>query len=841
MITVTALSILLLVYIGYGEAQRTYRKFQLDTFSAQAERAQSLMEDFLKIGLPLTLIKDFLEKDTPSGRFAGFSVFTSQASETDNTNITLTVTDIDGRIVFSNDKVKAADAASQTPKQGLEDGNPTSKEFSNYSKNGFKYAIEENNDFYRLTLPLHNKFKKTGNLIVTLSKDVVTGFIKTKFARVVYAGCVLVMVFSVFVFIFSDRLRRHYKTCMGAAYGATFLIMAVLVVVTLVIVYFDGANAKTNEILRSLTQRLSAIEESGVAFKNVKDLDQILGGYQKSDREIEDIALIEKGIVSIHQDPKAVGQPWQTKSDQYEYKRDIGKSGAVVAVTMQKTILRHKVLHAVKNLITLFVASGFMAFLFFNVATTIQDKRLGIERRQRSCPECIPATGDRRKIEDRRRDDRRDYDRKFKALNPSIVSDENSGHRLMGTMMPVWFLTVFAEALNISFLPKYFQDVSRAAHVSSFAGSILFSAYFAAFAIILVPAGRWGDKWDVKRLLLTGIAVFGAAMVLMGLTNDFYVLFFARLLAGSAHGMVFIGVQTYIQAMSSEKRKTQGAAVIVFSFNGGIISGSAIGALRVADIGVSGIFFCAAAIAAATFYFIMLHVPMVNKEILGRKTDKQDFSISRILDKIKVFARDGEFIRSFMLVGGASKAVYTGVTIFAVPLIMTRIGFAREDIGLALMFYAGTVLFANYYIARLVDKYRNTSQVLFIGVLLSGMGMIFIGAVEWKPVADLHISYLSSALLFGGMILLGVANGAISAPIVTHIMDTRTSVDLGAGSATAVYRLLERIGHVVGPIIVAQMMLWQHQSTTTISLLGFIAISFGTIFFIFCSQRTSVL
>src|SRR5512146_3104594 len=53
MFIVTALSLFLLVYVGYGEARRTYEEFHLEKITAQGRFVQSTMETYLRAGLPL--------------------------------------------------------------------------------------------------------------------------------------------------------------------------------------------------------------------------------------------------------------------------------------------------------------------------------------------------------------------------------------------------------------------------------------------------------------------------------------------------------------------------------------------------------------------------------------------------------------------------------------------------------------------------------------------------------------------------------------------------------------------------------------------------------------------
>src|SRR3984893_164394 len=53
MFVVTALSLLLLVYVGYGEGKRTYEQFHVAKLIAQGKIVQNSMENYLRAGLPL--------------------------------------------------------------------------------------------------------------------------------------------------------------------------------------------------------------------------------------------------------------------------------------------------------------------------------------------------------------------------------------------------------------------------------------------------------------------------------------------------------------------------------------------------------------------------------------------------------------------------------------------------------------------------------------------------------------------------------------------------------------------------------------------------------------------
>jgi hypothetical protein len=100
----------------------------------------------------------------------------------------------------------------------------------------------------------------------------------------------------------------------------------------------------------------------------------------------------------------------------------------------------------------------------------------------------------------------------------------------------------------------------------------------------------------------------------------------------------------------------------------------------------------------------------------------------------------------------------------------------------------------------------------------------------WNQVLESQFSYLPTLLLITGLTTLGLAHGFIHAPIVTYITDSQTAGVLGKSSAASLYRLLERIGHVIGPILVGQLLLLNQESAFTISWIGIATIVSGLVF-----------
>ncbi len=146
------------------------------------------------------------------------------------------------------------------------------------------------------------------------------------------------------------------------------------------------------------------------------------------------------------------------------------------------------------------------------------------------------------------------------------------------------------------------------------------------------------------------------------------------------------------------------------------------------------------------------------------------------------------------------------------------------------MFYAAGVLLSSSYISRFVDKRGKIGGILFLGTLGSGLGLILIGLIGWNQVLGNQFSYLSTFWLIGGMTTLGLAHGFIHAPIVTYITDCQAAQYLGKTSVASLYRLLERTGYVMGPILVSALLVLNQESAFTISWLGVATIVSGFLF-----------
>jgi ABC-type polysaccharide/polyol phosphate export permease len=92
--------------------------------------------------------------------------------------------------------------------------------------------------------------------------------------------------------------------------------------------------------------------------------------------------------------------------------------------------------------------------------------------------------------------------------------------------------------------------------------------------------------------------------------------------------------------------------------------------------------------------------------------------------------------------------------------------------------------------------------------------------------------WLGSAAVIVGVIFVGLAHGFINAPVVTHVAHSALAKKIGANSVTTTYRFVERIGHVAGPALVAQLFLIWGQSPQILTGIGIVTASLAFLFLV---------
>jgi predicted MFS family arabinose efflux permease len=769
MFVVTGLALALLVYVGFGEGKRVYEQFKIEKLTTHGRIVQNAIENYLRADLPLK-------------QYAGFTMLADPIVQSIDEIDAMVAYDQSGQQLFivtdkdkRNPKLLEPSEVIRQVKQNLE--------------------FDRSDSHYQIVLPLRTRFETVGSLAITASTAVVDKRLMASFVPLLFGIAGLSLLFAGFVVLAAPYLARSRVPWLQIGFAVIFLAMAGFVVGTMVSLYSEGVQGKAKESAFTMSQRLGDVVGFNLRFGDFDGLDKVIGDYRRLNPEITQAALIVEGVVVIATDPTKIGKKWVSDPRTYEYTADLTRPGEPRRISLTAAVpvdvVYKRVERSVRNFAALFIASGFLAGLFLQVVSSMQ--RL----RSASSPTYI-APG-------------------------ANVSEEAA----LIIVKPIFFLAVFLEHLTYSFLPKFMQDAAAASGLSLGYAAAPFTAYYLCFALSLIPAGHFSDRFGAKPLIWPGLLLASAGI--LGLTMPFGImpLTILRALSGIGQGMLFIGIQAYILAVASPEKKTQGNAIIVFGFQGGMISGMAIGSLLVNYLHPGGVFVVCSAIGFTTALYSILLIP---KDILRKQMiDGLGATIGRVAGNLRKVVHSGEFLKTMFCIGIPAKAILTGAITFALPLLLAQYGYRQEEVGQIIMLYGIGVVAASTYVSRLVDRTGNTETILFWGAAISGIGLALIGLMGSDVLGG---GLGNAAVVFTGVFIVGIAHGFINAPVVTHVAHSHLAGQIGANQAATTYRFLERIGHVAGPLLVGQLFLIWGQSAHILIWIGIAAAGLGFAFLI---------
>ncbi|MFZ1997216.1 MAG: MFS transporter, partial [Solirubrobacteraceae bacterium] len=81
-------------------------------------------------------------------------------------------------------------------------------------------------------------------------------------------------------------------------------------------------------------------------------------------------------------------------------------------------------------------------------------------------------------------------------------------------------------------------SVAHGLHVKGSTTSTVLSAYFGAYALLLLPGGELVDRFGARRLALSGLVVFAVGALAGALAQSFGALLVARIVQGAGAGLV---------------------------------------------------------------------------------------------------------------------------------------------------------------------------------------------------------------------------------------------------------------------------------------------------------------
>lgn len=303
--------------------------------------------------------------------------------------------------------------------------------------------------------------------------------------------------------------------------------------------------------------------------------------------------------------------------------------------------------------------------------------------------------------------------------------------------------------------------VATGLHVKGSSTSAVLSAYFAAYALVLLPAGELVDRFGVRRLALSGLAVFAIGAAAGALVTSFGQLIVARIVQGVGAGLV--SPAALAGAVSGFPPERRGSALGIWGASAGMsnLLGPLLGGLLTVAFGWRADWWALVPLALVAAVGIARLVPAV----IQTESGSGHPSMNRI-------------VLAATLVAALTFAVMIGAFYIAEQYLQRVAGFSALGAAGALVLVALLVGAAAPLAGRLVDRHGERLPAL-LGFIGAGLGLAILGISGFPLDNVVTVLPLIPVGLGLGMLFVPTSRAALNA--TPQSLHGRTSALLSVG------------------------------------------------------------
>lgn len=773
-IVLMGISLLMFAYVGYGEATRVYSDMRLQRVVQLGATVQHSLNQFAQSGLPLD-------------QFTGFDRRAEQLAAVDGSIHTVALADARGTPISC--------VAVHTHADDSDCRERFQAERSGYHghhqiKDG---AIAETERGEILSLPVTDKFGTVGFVLLYVDGPTIRKTVDDAFVPVFLAAGGLFLLYALLQIIIDLKGGTAARRWLTTGFTGTVVVMMAVLVAVMFNLYREGVEGQAEGLARSMAARLAAVAEIGIPISALSGIDEALRDYRRINPQIAAITLSRDGV-TIHRIADQQHAVAHAGDGTLSFSQPIDAEGVL---TLTAELPLSVVIQAMgaggRNFAALFFGCMLFATIFF---------------------------------------------RAVRARREAAAAPRMTGAAGLAVLQPAYFLGILADSLVLSVLPEMSQERVVAEGLSRNLVSLPFSLFFIGLTGALIPASILTERTNLRALFMAGAAAVAAGLFLVGFVESFWALCAGRALGGIGQGILLIAVQAYAFEIVSSEDRVRAAAAQVLGYNGGLIVGTGIGGLLAVFMDDNAFVALAGGVGILALMYIRVALPSLVKAA----EDRQPVRLFADLKRVLVFP---DFLALLSMIGVTSKFALAGVAIFAMPLVLHRSGYGDDEVGQALMVFAIVTYLVTAVAPRLVAALGSTDRALVVGMVALALGMAGLGLVtgiggtdgggvvmpSWLTglagtvqgaLADFPLPAAMGAAIAVSVALLGIGQGLIAAPIIARVAAGGAAVAVGRDRTIAVYRILERIGHISGPALVGLLLVAASDNSAALASLGIV-------------------
>jgi MFS family permease len=356
------------------------------------------------------------------------------------------------------------------------------------------------------------------------------------------------------------------------------------------------------------------------------------------------------------------------------------------------------------------------------------------------------------------------------------------------------FVFILAEELTRPFLPGYIK--SLLVPIPGLASEVVVGLPIALFMLIVALGqpflGAYAQRVGNRRAMMVGASVAALGFAASAFAGSVLDLLLWRSLCALGYGLAFVAAQGHVLAHTNNTNRARSFAVFIGAIMVATVCGPSIGGILADNIGERWTLGVAAVLALASMGAIRL-LPRQDAQAAAAQSATKPPSLGEIASLL--------INKRFMTVTGLAaipaKVLLTGVCFYLVPLYVLSLGSTQSVVGRILMLYGVVMVVVSPLAASFATTRERMEWLVGSGLLLSGLGTLLLLAgndVGW---------------VFAAVILIGLGQSlsiAAQSALVREHCDSEVSA-MGEPAVYGVYRLLERMGNALGPMLAALLLM----------------------------------
>lgn len=314
-----------------------------------------------------------------------------------------------------------------------------------------------------------------------------------------------------------------------------------------------------------------------------------------------------------------------------------------------------------------------------------------------------------------------------------MSSSSRQEFAMLITLMLVMFTTI-ADFMIMMPLASYLMAEFQ---INTAHFGLLVSSYSLAAGCSALLASSQADRFDRRHALLFCYAGLMLATLACGLSNSFYTLLAARVLAGIFGGVIGSIALAIVGDLIPVERRGQAMSWVMLGFSISAVAGVPLGLWLAAQSGWRMPFFALTAICAFVAVAMVRFIPPVRAHLVTLNRDASFVDSYRELLQVR---------NHWWAVGSTAMLMVSGFMVipFIAPTMVANVGLPASDLMYFYLVGGAATIFSRPIIGRLTDRYSAKKVVAWL-VIASFVPIIlvtqnFMVALPW------HL--LISALFF---------------------------------------------------------------------------------------------